>query len=50
MIQLILLIKKNIYIIIKTQKESLSKTMVHAGPPITKKENSEEFLKKMGKQ
>ena len=38
--------KKNIYIIIKNQKESLSKTTIHAGPPATKKENSEQFLKK----
>jgi len=38
--------EKNIYIIIKTQKEALSKTMIHAGPPATKKENSEQFLKK----
>lgn len=38
--------EKNIYIIIKTQKEALSKTMIHTGPPATKKENSEQFLKK----
>ena len=37
---------KNIYIIIKIQKEKLRKTIVHTGPPITKKENSEQFLKK----
>jgi tRNA nucleotidyltransferase (CCA-adding enzyme) len=37
---------KNIYMIVKTQKEPLSKTMIHSGPPITKKENAEEFLKK----
>jgi len=38
--------EKNIYIIIKTQKDALSKTMIHTGPPTTKKENSEQFLKK----
>jgi len=38
--------EKNIYIIIKIQKEPLSKTMIHTGPPIAKKENAEEFLKK----
>jgi tRNA nucleotidyltransferase (CCA-adding enzyme) len=38
--------EKSIYIIIKIQKENLSKTMIHEGPPITKKENSEQFLKK----
>ena len=38
--------EENIYIIIKTHKDDLSKTMIHTGPPITKKENAEEFLKK----
>lgn len=37
---------EKIYIILKTQKEKLSKTMIHTGPPITKKENSEQFFKK----
>ena len=41
--------KKNIYIILKTKKEPLSKTMIHTGPPITKKENSKQFLKKWEK-
>ncbi len=37
---------KYIYIIIKIHKESLSNTMIHMGPPVIKKENGEEFLKK----
>jgi len=37
---------KNIYIIIKLHKDDLSKTIIHLGPPIIKKENAEEFLKK----
>jgi len=36
----------NIYIIIKTKKEPLSKTYVHFGPPIKLKKNTSEFLKK----
>ena len=38
--------EKNVYIIVKTQKEPLSKTLIHAGPPIKKQENSKEFLNK----
>ena len=38
--------KKSVYIIVKTQKEQLSETMIHTGPPIRKQENSEKFLKK----
>ncbi len=38
--------KKYTYIIIKIYKEVLSKTMVHAGPPVIRKENAKEFLKK----
>ena len=38
--------EKSIYIIVKTQKDQLSKTIIHTGPPIKKQKNSEEFLKK----
>ena len=36
----------NIYIIIKTKKEPLSKTYVHLGPPSKLKKHKDEFLKK----
>ena len=35
-----------VYIIIKTDKKPLSKTMVHMGPPTTLEKNSKEFLNK----
>jgi len=38
--------EKNIYIIVKTQNEPLSKTMIHTGPPTKNQENSKEFIKK----
>ena len=37
---------KNIYIIIKTKNEPLSKTFVHIGPPIKLKKHTKEFLEK----
>jgi tRNA nucleotidyltransferase (CCA-adding enzyme) len=39
-------INKEIYIIIKTKMEPLSKTMLHSGPPIGLKENIDDFIKK----
>jgi tRNA nucleotidyltransferase (CCA-adding enzyme) len=38
--------EKKIVFIFKTKKRYLSPTLEHMGPPIRKKENSEEFLKK----
>ena len=39
-------IEKKIFIIIKTKKESLSKTYIHIGPPIKLKENIKNFVAK----
>lgn len=39
-------INKEIYIIIKTEKENLLNTKKHEGPPITLKGNAEDFIKK----
>jgi len=36
--------KNKIFIIVKTEKEPLSKTMIHEGPPIKLKDNAEEFI------
>jgi len=36
--------KKKIFIIVKTEKKSLSKTMIHEGPPIKLRDNVEEFI------
>jgi tRNA nucleotidyltransferase (CCA-adding enzyme) len=36
----------NVIIILKTDKEPLSNTMIHTGPPVKAKENSEDFLNK----
>jgi len=36
----------NIYIIIKSKKEPLSKTKIHTGPPLKLKENASNFIKK----
>jgi len=38
--------EKTVFIIIKTDKKPLSKTMVHLGPPIKLEKNSKEFLNK----
>jgi tRNA nucleotidyltransferase (CCA-adding enzyme) len=38
--------KTSIFIIIKTEKKLLDKTMIHVGPPVEKLENTEDFLKK----
>jgi tRNA nucleotidyltransferase (CCA-adding enzyme) len=40
------LVKEKIYVILKTQKENLSKTMVHVGPPVMKESNSQDFIDK----
>ncbi len=37
---------ENIYIIIKTKNEPLSKTYIHPGPPVKLKKHASEFLKK----
>ncbi len=38
--------KSEIYIIVKAKSELLSKTVVHAGPPVELKSNAKEFLSK----
>lgn len=38
--------EEKIYVIIKTQKEKLSKTMIHVGPPVKKESNSQDFINK----
>jgi len=38
--------ESKIYIIVKAKSESLSKTVVHAGPPVELKSNAKEFLSK----
>jgi tRNA nucleotidyltransferase (CCA-adding enzyme) len=38
--------EENVYIIIKTKKEPLSKTHVHIGPPVKLKKHKNEFLKR----
>ena len=38
--------KENIYIVLQPEKENLSKTVLHAGPPTRLKKNVHEFLKK----
>ena len=38
--------KKEIYIIVKSDKKSIKKTYTHIGPPVLKKKNSDDFIKK----
>lgn len=38
--------EKNIYIILKTDEKSISKSVKHVGPPLNLKENVDEFIKK----
>lgn len=37
---------KNVYIILQPKTRSISKTMLHAGPPVSLKKNANDFLKK----
>jgi len=39
-------VNKKVFIIIKTDKESLSDTLIHRGPPVKMKENAIDFVKK----
>jgi tRNA nucleotidyltransferase (CCA-adding enzyme) len=38
--------KKNVYIIFHPSEKTLSKTVLHTGPPVTLKKNADEFIKK----
>lgn len=38
--------KENVYIILQPKTRTISKTVLHAGPPVTLKKNADEFLKK----
>jgi len=37
---------KNVYIILQPKTQTLSKTVIHLGPPLTLKKNADEFIKK----
>jgi len=43
-------VEKKIFIIIKTKKESLSKTYIHIGPPVKLKKNIKDFINKWEKE